>query len=226
MKFKTFCYRTALVASLFLTACGSPYLEQGFKTEADYDFAKSANLSPIGVDRFKSAGVSNASQYKAAADEMRATGYSKSNEVDEVLNYAQDRFEGAKNGVSASQQKNARVSEAARIKAAKIAADRLEAKLQTDALEAKNAADKAAMAEYLRKRLESERYVVARRDALSKSGVTQTGVVDLIVDAKSYEGKKVFLDCIVHMMNASGGYCRSGDARNRERTHAHAYAKK
>ena len=211
--------KTLFVASLttlfFIVGCGTPYLERGFKSEADYVFAQSANLSPIGVERFKSAGVSDPSAYHAAVSEMHTTGYSTSNDVDDVLEYVRDRFEGAKTGTSALQRKNARIAEAARRKAEMLEAERLEAKRLADektAKEAKRAAELAAQErEIARKRTESKNYVLARKDALKKSGVYETDVLDLIVNYQSYKGKKVFLKCWINNFDSLGGHCRSKD---------------
>jgi len=206
----------ALLSTLFfIVGCGSPYLEKGFKSEEDYDFAQSANLSPIGVDRFKSAGVSNPSAYQTAVSEMHTTGYSNSKDVDDVLEYVRDRSEGAKTGISALQRKNARIAEAARIKAEKLEAERLAAKRRADEQTAKEAAAKAEKAaaerELARKRTESENYVRAKRDALKKSGVYETDVINLIVNFQSYKGKKVLLKCWINNVGSFGGNCRSED---------------
>jgi hypothetical protein len=200
---------------LVLAGCGSPYLEKGFESEADYEFAESANLSPVGVDRFKKAGVSNPSQYREAVNEMHVSGYSNSNEVDDVLEYARDRFEGTKTGVTALQRKNARIAEAARIKAAKLEAERLEAQRRADEKAAQDAAAKAKEEaeerEVARKRLESEKYVRARWEALRKAGIYETDVLNLIVNFQSFKGKKVFLKCWINNMSSYGGNCRSSD---------------
>jgi hypothetical protein len=150
---------------------------------------------------------------------MRATGYSNSNDVDDVLEYARDRFEGAKTGMTGLQRKNARIAEAARVKAAKLEAERLEAKRLSDERAAKAAAEKAEQEarakERDRRSRESEKYVKARRDALKKADVIETDVLDLIVNAKSYEGKQVFLRCVINLMDSYGGNCWSADDKQR-----------
>jgi len=206
----------ALLAGLFLlTGCGSPFKDKGYKSEADYEFSNIANLSPIGVERFKNAGVSNGLQFKDAINEMRATGYSNSNDVDDILEYVRDRFEGAKSGVSALDRKRARVAEAARIKAAKLEADRVESKRKVDEQAAKDAAAKVkadiAERDLKRRRTESENYVRARREALRKAGVYDADVLNLIVNFQSYKGRKVFLKCWINNVGSYGGNCRSSD---------------
>jgi hypothetical protein len=219
MKLSKLNFLALISVVFFIVGCGSPYLEKGFKSEEDYDFAKSANLSPIGVERFKNAGVSNPSQYQAAVSEMRATGYSNSNDVDDVLEYARDRFEGAKAGLTGLQRKNARIAEAARVKAAKLEAERLEAKRLSDERAAKAAIEKAEQEarakERERRSRESEKYVKARRDALKKADVYETDVLNLIVNAKSYEGKQVFLQCAINLVSSGGGNCWSADDKQR-----------
>ena len=213
MNFRTVCYRAALLVSVFLAACGSPYLEKGFKTEADYEFAESANLSPIGVDRFKSVGVSNATQFKSALGEMQVTGYSKSNDVDDVLQFARDRLEGATTGMSASKVRDVRVAEAARLKAEKLEAERLAAKRKAD----KEAAEKAAAAEKAQaaaaEKAKRERQATAERLAkLTKFAASDPSMLEVVVDFQAFKGKKVVLYCdSITSFSAYGGQCNSGN---------------
>jgi energy-coupling factor transporter ATP-binding protein EcfA2 len=117
------------------------------------------------------------------------------------------------------EQKNARIAEAARIKAAKLEAERLEAKRLSDERAAKAATEKAEQESWARERdrrsRESEKYAKARRDALKKAGVFETDVLNLIVDAKSYEGKQVFLQCAINLVSSGGGNCWSADDKQR-----------
>jgi len=207
-----------LSVSFFIVGCGSPYLEKGFKSEEDYDFAQSVNLSPRGVELFKSARVVDAEQYRAALNEMHITKYSNSDDANDVWRYVQDRVEGERLGLSATQQRDARNAEAAKKEAQRREAERLAALQRAEGerrAAQKRADEKAAAAkESARKRSESENYLEARLQGLEKQGVNETAdVVELIVNFKSYEGKKVFLPCSINLVDASGGFCWSDDGK-------------
>ena len=214
MKLSKYTFSAALLVSLFITGCGTPYKDKGYKSEADYEFSNSANLSPIGVARFKAAGVSSGAEFNAAINEMRAKGYSNSSKVDDVLEYVRDRFEGAKVGISALDIKRNRDAEAAQLRAKKIEAEKLEAKKKADENAAKVAAEKAKKDALDRKLLESKSYVSARRQALLKEGVVQANLIDLMVDFKSLKGKKVFLVCNIYNVDSSTAFCRSDDEKH------------
>ena len=214
MKLSKYTFFVALLVSLFITGCGSPYKDKGYISEADYEFANSAKLSPIGVARFKAAGVSSASEFNVAINEMRTKGYSNSNDVDDVLEYVRDRFEGAKVGISALDRKRKRDVEAAQLRAKKIEAEKLEAKNKADENAAKVAAEKARKDAYNRKLLESKSYVAARQQALLKEGVVNANLIDLIVDFKLFKGKKVFLVCNIYNVDSSTAFCRSSDEKH------------
>jgi hypothetical protein len=94
-----------------LAACTSLYLEKGFKSEADYDFAIAKNLSPIGVSRFAQYGIVNANSYNKAYEEMRAISYSSDTSPDTLLAYLKDKNDGATKRIGANDQKFARMEE-------------------------------------------------------------------------------------------------------------------
>ena len=217
-------FLAALSVSFFIVGCGSPYLEKGFKSEEDYNFAQSVNLSPHGVDLFKSARVVNVEQYRAALNEMHITKYSNSDDANDVWRYVQDRFQGERSGLSAIQQRDARNAEAAKKEAQRREAERLAAaqraederraaKKRADEEAAAAAAKTAAKQESERKRSESEKYLEARLEGLEKQDVDVTDVFQLIVNFKSYEGKKLFLSCSINLVDANGGFCWSDDGK-------------
>ncbi len=213
MKLSKYIFFTTLLGLLFVSGCGSPFKDKGFKSEADYEFAKSAELNPLGVDAFKAVGVLNASQFNAVKNEMHATGYSDSNYINAILTYAEDKFEGAKMGISALEMRKRRHEEAAQSKAKKIEAERLEAKKRADEKSAKDAADKAIKDAREQRILASKKYVNERRQALQKSGVVEANMIDLIVNFKSLKGRQVFLTCNIYAVDASSGFCRSLDEK-------------
>lgn len=96
---------------LMLTACTSLYLEKGFKSEADYDFAIAKNLSPTGVSRFAQYGIVNANSYNKTYEEMRAISYSSDASPDTLLAYLKDKKDAAAKGIGVNDQKFVRMEE-------------------------------------------------------------------------------------------------------------------
>ena len=213
MSLKAVFHLITLLSFVFLASCGSPYLEKGFKTEADYEFAQSANLSPIGVDRFNSVGISNITQYKIALGEMQLSGYAKSNDVHDVLQFARDKVEGTKTGVTAVKVRDARAAEAVRLKVETAEAERLATKLKAEkeATEKVAAAEKAQLASA--ERSKREREATAERLAkLTRQGASDPSLVDVLVDFQSFKGKKILLYCdSITSFSGYGGQCNSGN---------------
>jgi hypothetical protein len=116
----------------------------------------------------------------------------------------------------AKRQEQERLAKA-REDAAKNEAERIEVKRRADEKAAQEAAQeaaaRAAKEALARKRMESEKWVRAKREGLKNSGIYETDVISLIANFESYKGKIVFLKCWINRVNPRGGDCRSGDDR-------------
>jgi hypothetical protein len=100
-----------IISTFMLAACTSLYLEKGFKTEADYEFAIAKNLSPAGVSRFAQYEIFNANSYTKTYEEMRAISYSSDSNPDTLLAYLKDKKEATAKGIGVNDQKFARMEE-------------------------------------------------------------------------------------------------------------------
>jgi len=144
---------------------------------------------------------------------MQLTSYSKSNDVDDVLQFARDRLEGSKTGISAANVRDARLAEAARLKAEKLEAERIAAKRKAD----KEAAEKAAAEEKAQaaaaEKSKREKQATAERLAnLASLGVSEPSMLEVVVDFQSFKGKRVLLYCdSITLFSAYGGRCNSGN---------------
>lgn len=218
LKFKKF-HLIVIFSGFLLGGCGSPYLEKGYKSENDYDFAvgvsKKSRITPVGVERFKNIGISSVTQFNEALNQMHTSGYSKSNDIDDVLEFARDRFEGAKTGISAADHKKVRLAEASRIKAEKEEAERREAQRLANEAAAKKRqeelAENARRQEYARKEAEAKKALLAKKEHLRRSNIYETDVISLIVDFKAYKGRRVYLKCWINLFSSYGGNCWSSN---------------
>lgn len=164
-------YRLILLALFALVAgCGSPYLEKGFKSEQDYDLAEAGGLSPRGVEMFKSVGVTTPQGYREAAQSMKSSGYSSSNDPNDVYMYAKDRFDGQRAGRSASAQRTVRVEEERQAERRKRELQAQEAQRKAAQQEAENRKKREEEAAQKAKEEKNRQALLAEWDRLDRVG--------------------------------------------------------
>jgi hypothetical protein len=100
-----------IVIVLFaLTGCSTPYLEQGFKSEADFtwaklyeltpadvEFARAAKLSSVDLWKLKKYNILNKNAYDLIINEMRTTGYNQEFPNANIHDYLYMRAEAIRN---------------------------------------------------------------------------------------------------------------------------------
>jgi len=115
--FMLFFKYSILIIVAVLSGCSTPYLEQGFKSEADFAFAKKFQLTPAEVEFAKASklrawdvtglrqhNITSKNSYDFIINEMQTSGFSKKFPNADIFDYLYWRPEAIKNKITVLEQ--------------------------------------------------------------------------------------------------------------------------
>ncbi len=158
------------ISLVLLSGCGTPWRERGYLSPEDYSLGDAAGTNPNGVAMFKRIGITTPKDYKDAATEMNASGYSKTNNLGDIYLFSKDRFDGRNSGRSALDQRAFRLEENRKEQQRKLEAQRLEDKRKADLAAAEEKKKLQQQAEQKAKDEQRKKALNAEWDRLDRVG--------------------------------------------------------